>query len=393
MTEQLFFQREISPEVQDMAKSYPVVTLLGPRQSGKTTLVRHLFPDKPYASLENPDERAFAEQDPRGFLEAYPDGAILDEIQRLPVLLSYIQGIVDEVPDTKGMFILTGSHQKELHQSVSQSLAGRTALLTLYPLCISELSQHVHYNELDEYLYYGMYPRLYHDTLNPTKFYRSYLQTYVERDVRQMINVKDLSQFQRFIKLCASRVGQLFNANNIGNELGVSSNTVHHWVSILEASFILFRLPPYFENFGKRVIKSPKLYFTDVGLATYCLDIHDISQLRRDPLRGQLAENLVVLDLIKHRVNRGLEPACYFYRDSNQNEVDVIMKRGHELIPIEIKASKTFHPSFLKGLNYFKALVQERCKVGYLFYAGEREQNIHSFMVKHFSDTDILSSE
>ena len=386
-----FLNRDIQQEMLDMAKAYPIVTVLGPRQSGKTTLVRHLFKHKPYVSLENPDDRSFAEQDPKAFLDSYPKGAILDEIQRLPLLLSYLQGIVDENP-TKGLFILTGSHQHELHHSVSQSLAGRTALLTLLPFCLSELPVSLQHQELDYYLYQGLYPRIYHDHLNPTKFYRNYLQTYIERDIRQMINLKDLSMFQRFIKLCASRVGQLFNANNLCNELGVSSHTVNHWLSILEASFVIYRLPPYFENFGKRLIKSPKLYFTDVGLATYCLDIQSPAQLARDPLRGNLAENFMILEMIKQRINQGLEPNCYFYRDSNQHEVDLLVKNGQLLIPIEMKSSKTFHPEFLKGLYYFKTLVGDRVNKSFLIYSGEREQKIQDIHIKHFSNIRTIKT-
>ncbi len=384
-----FLTREIQKEIVDMAHAYPIVTVLGPRQSGKTTLVRHIFKNKPYVSLENPDDRDFAKEDPKAFLEGYPEGAILDEIQRLPLLLSYLQGIVDE-KQTKGLFILTGSHQHELHQSVSQSLAGRTALLTLLPFSLSELPDSLQHQALDYYLYQGLYPRIYQDNLNPTKFYRNYLKTYIERDVRQMINLKDLSMFQRFIKLCASRIGQLFNASNVSNELGISSNTVHHWLSILEASFIVYRLPPYFENFGKRIIKSPKLYFTDVGLATYCLDIHSQAQLARDPLRGNLAENFVILEIIKQCINQGLEPSCYFYRDSNQNEVDLLLKNGQLLTPIEIKSSKTFHPEFLKGLHYFQALVGERSAQPFLIYSGDREQKVQGIQVTHFSNIKTI---
>lgn len=385
------FERDIQQELITAAKSYPVVTILGPRQSGKTTLVRQLFPQKPYVSLENPDDRSFADQDPRAFLDAYPEGAILDEIQRLPILLSYIQGIVDNQP-TKGLFILTGSHQQQLHQSITQSLAGRTAILTLLPLCISELPDRLQSYDLDFYLYQGMYPRVHYDTLSPTQFYSHYVQTYVERDVRQMVNIKDLSKFQQFIKLCAGRIGQVFNAASISNDLGISSNTVHHWLSILEASFIIFRLQPYFENFGKRLIKAPKLFFTDTGLATYCLDIHKQEQLMRDPLRGNLAENFIISEIIKHRVNQGIASPCYFYRDSNQNEVDLLIKSGSQFIPIEIKSSKTFHSDFLKGLLHFKKLVSERYQQGYLIYAGVREQAIHDISVINFRHTNRIAS-
>lgn len=384
--------RDLEPLLLEASKQYPVVTVLGPRQSGKSTLVRKLFYNKPYVSLENPDDRSFAMQDPRGFLDNYPDGLILDEIQRLPILLSYIQGMVDE-QKIKGMYILTGSHQHELHQSVSQSLAGRTAILKLLPFCLSELPDYAKNQALDYYLYHGMYPGIYHDNISPTSFYSNYLQTYVERDVRQMIQIKDLMTFQQFIKICASRVGQIFNATNISNDLGISSNTVQHWLSILEASFILFRLQPYFENFGKRLIKSPKIYFTDVGLATYCLDIHKKEQLFRDPLRGNLMENFIVSEIMKYRANLGIASNCYFYRDSNQNEVDLLIKNANQFIPIEIKSSKTFHPDFLNGLNYFKNLVSTRFEKGYLIYAGDREQHIHDIEVLNFSHAKKIIEE
>lgn len=379
-----FIRREIERELLSMARAYPTVTVLGPRQSGKTTLVRALFADKPYVSLENPDEREFASQDPRSFFATYPQGAILDEIQRLPQLLSYIQGIVDARQD-KGLFILTGSHQHELHQSISQSLAGRTSILKLYPFCLTELPQAFQKKELDYYIHQGMYPRVYDDQLDPTKFYRNYLQTYIERDVRQMVNIKDLNMFHRFVKLCAARVGQVFNANSLSNEVGVSSNTIQQWLSILEASFIVFRLQPYFENFGKRMIKSPKLYFVDVGLAVYLLDIHREAQLARDPLRGNLVENFVVSEFIKYAANEGMEPNAYYYRDSNQHEVDLVFKRGHRLVPVEIKASKTFHATFLNGLNYFKQLVPERVLQSFLIYTGERIQSIGSTHITNYT--------
>ncbi len=376
-------EREMASELRDMAKSYPVVTLLGPRQSGKTTLSKTLFPDKPYVTLEDLDERSFAENDARGFLARFPDGAIFDEIQRTPQLLSFIQGIVDKT-DKKGMFILTGSHQLAVHEAISQSLAGRTAILKLLPFDLNEIASVTEQFSLDKYIYYGMYPRIYKDNVEPTKFYRDYVQTYIERDLRQMIHVKDLSKFQQFLRLSAGRIGQLFNSHNLSNELGISYHTVNHWLSILEASFVIFRLQPYFENFGKRVIKSPKIYFTDVGLATYLLDITTVDQVSRDPLRGNLVENFVISEFIKNRLNKGFEPNFYFYRDSYQNEVDLIFKEGNNLIPIEIKASQTFHPQFLKGLEYFKDLTKERCQKGFLIYNGEHEQRVHDFFVYNF---------
>ncbi len=375
--------RDLEQEIVAMAESYPVVTLLGPRQSGKTTVVKKVFPQKPYITLEDSDERSFADSDPRGFLERFPNGAILDEIQRLPNLLSFLQGIVDQT-ETKGLFILTGSHQLSLHESISQSLAGRTAVLKLLPFNIHELSKADKVLSLHDYIFHGMYPRIYKDNLNPTKFYRDYVQTYVERDVRQMVNVKDLTLFQHFLKLCAGRVGQVLNTHSLSNDLGISYHTVSNWLSILEASFLIFRLAPYFENFGKRVIKSPKLYFTDTGLVSYLLDITSTQQIARDPLLGSLVENLVISEFIKYRLNGGFQPSCYFYRDSNQHEVDLLFKTGRQLIPIEVKASQTFHQQFLKNLEYFKHLAPDRCTQGFLIYAGEQEQRIGDFHVFNF---------
>jgi len=377
------FKREIETEIQALAKSYPVVTVIGPRQAGKTTLVRHAFPDKPYVNLEAPDIRLLAEEDPRGFLDQYPKGAILDEIQRVPQLLSYIQTLVDSL-DIKGMFILTGSHQMELHQAITQSLAGRTALLTLLPMSLSELSEAGFELSMDQALLKGGYPRIFKDKLDPTKAYRNYFQTYVERDLGQLIQVKNQSQFERFIKICAGRTGQLLNMEEIGGEIGVSANTVKEWISILEASFIVFRLQPYFENFGKRIIKSPKLYFTDVGLAVYLLGIENETQLTRDPLRGHLFENLVVLELMKSRLNRGMDPQLFYYRDVQKNEVDLIFKSGNLLIPIEIKSAKTYNSEFLETLRFFQVLAKDRAPKGYLIYGGMEEQSIHSIKLLNY---------
>lgn len=379
------FKREIANELRTAAKEYPVVTVMGPRQSGKTTVVQTVFPEKKYANLEEPDTREFATLDPRGFLERYPEGAILDEIQRAPELLSYIQVIVDKSKQ-KGMFILTGSHQLELHQAITQSLAGRTALLKLLPLSLTELAKANIDLTLDEYLLNGFFPRIYNDKLNPTKAYRNYFQTYVERDVRQLIQIKDLSTFQRFMKLCAGRIGQILNVHSLSGDVGVSSHTINEWLSLLEASFIIIRLQPYFENFGKRIIKSPKLYFTDVGLATYLLDIETLEQINRDPLRGALVENLIILELYKARLNQGLDPQLYYFRDNHQHEIDVIFKKSQQLIPIEIKASKTIANDFFKGLNYFSKLIGSRCEQGYLVYAGEQQQRVDKFKVINYKE-------
>lgn len=386
------YRRQIAKELISLASSYPVVTVIGPRQSGKTTLVRFVFPDKPYISLEDLDIRNLAQIDPRSFLEQFPDGAILDEIQRVPDLLSYIQTIVD-ASNQKGLFILTGSHQLELNQAITQSLAGRTALLTLLPLSLDELVEAGVDFSLNEVLLKGGYPRIYKDALDPTKAYRNYFQTYVERDLRQLISVKDLSQFERFVRICAGRVGQILNMQDIGGEIGVSSHTVKEWISILEASFIVFRLQPYFENFGKRIVKSPKLYFTDVGLATYLLEIENESQINRDPARGHLFENLIVLELLKWRYNEGLDPHLYYYRDVQKKEVDVIYKQGNRLVPIEIKSSKTFNSEFLEKVHFFQKLAGDRAPSGYIIYGGDQEQGIHAVNLLNYKHASFAIRE
>lgn len=384
------FSRTLQTELLKAAKSYPIVTLLGPRQSGKTTLIRHVFPHKPYVNLEALDTQEIATQDPRSFLEQFPDGAILDEIQRVPSLLSYIQVLVDK-NEQKGMFLLTGSHQMELHQAISQSLAGRTSLLTLLPMSLVELEENKISLSLDESLLEGGYPRIFKAHLNPTQAYRNYFQTYIERDLRQLIHVKDLTQFQRFVKLCAGRIGQLLNMESLANDVGVSSRTIKEWMSILEASFILIFLQPYFENFGKRIVKSPKLYFTDIGLASYLLGIENVEQMSRDPLRGNLVENLVVLELIKGRLNQGLDPQLYYFRDSHGHEVDLIFQQARNLIPIEIKSAKTFHSEFLNNLKFFQQLVgEERCQKGYVVYSGDQKGKIGHFQLLNYKDAATI---
>ncbi len=381
------YRRHISAECKNLARKYRVVTVTGPRQSGKTTLVRHIFPDYPYVNLEDPDARELANDDPRDFLEQFTDGVILDEIQRVPKLLSYIQVIVDETQE-KGKFILTGSHQLQLHEAITQSLAGRTALLHLLPMSLTELRDAGIEPSLNQALLNGGYPGIYSDHLDPTTTYRNYFATYIERDLRQLINVKDLNQFQRFIRLCAGRTGQVLNASSLGADAGISTHTVKNWLSILQASFILFFLSPYYENFGKRIIKAPKLYFSDVGLASYLLGIEDITQMNRDPLRGNLFENLVVLELMKSRLNRGRDPNLYYFRDTRGHEVDLIFKKGHELIPIEIKASKTYNRDFLKNLRYFESITRDRCPNGYLIYAGSQEQKVQSMRLLNYTHAE-----
>lgn len=372
------FSRNLAPYIQQLATKYPVVTLLGPRQSGKTTLVRSAFPKMPYINMEDPEHRALATLDPKSFMEAYPNGAILDEVQRTPHLLSYIQVKVDET-DRKGMFILTGNHQTTLHSAISQSLAGRTSLLRLLPLSLQEMRNANISDLLEEVILKGGYPKIYKDNLPISNAYSSYFQTYVERDVRQILQVKDIIQFERFIKLTASRIGQLVNYANLASDVGVSAVTIKEWVAVLEATYILIRLEPYFENFGKRLIKSPKLYFTDTGLACYLLGIESVEQLVKDPLYGNIFENWVIVELIKARYNQALDPRLYFYRDVSGKEVDLLLQQGSRLIPVEIKSSKTFSPSFLGGLKYFHEQAPQKAEGGAIIYAGSQAQKIGPF--------------
>lgn len=369
------FYRIMQKELEKAAETLPIVTILGPRQSGKTTLVKQTFPNKPYVNLESIHIRELATSDPIAFLEQYPEGAILDEIQEVPKLLSYIQVRVD-ASGRKGEYILTGSHQLELNAAISQSLAGRVAILHLLPLSLEELVMAGIEKSIDATLYEGCYPRVHADHLNPTKTYASYVRTYIERDIRMILQVHNLDLFQKFMKLAASRVGQIFNKDNLAGEVGVSAKTIGHWLSILEACYIVYRLPPYFDNFGKRAVKSPKIYFCDVGLVAYLLGIETVEQMARDPLKGNLFENLVVNELMKARFNQGLDPRLYFYQISGRSEVDLIYQRGHELVPIEIKSSRTFNSSLISGLKNFAKIVPDRCANPHLIYSGDEEMKV-----------------
>jgi len=378
-------KRDISKELKSIVETYPVVTITGPRQAGKTTLAKMEFPNYKYCNLENPEIRQLASDDPNAFFDEFGYPLIIDEVQRVPKLLSYIQVIVDE-KGQKGMFILTGSHQLDLNQAIAQSLAGRTALLHLLPLSIVELSRAGIRHKRDEYIYKGFLPRVYKDHLDPTPAYRNYFQTYVERDLLQLINLKNITQFEIFLKLLAGRTGQLVNLNSLSNDVGVTGTTLKGWLSILEASFIVFKLYPYYENFGKRIIKSPKIYFTEIGLVTYLLGIENINQVSRDPLIGNLFENLVVMEAVKTRLNKGLDPNLFFYRDNNKNEVDLIYKQSSNLIPIEIKSAKTLNTKFFNGVNIFKKITSKALG-GYLIYSGKLSPDTNSIKVRHFTKT------
>ena len=348
-------KRNITKELHLLLQEYPIVTVLGPRQAGKTTLVQHELPDYAYVSLEDPDERMLAAEDPRAFLRRFPDNTIFDEVQRVPTLLSYLQGIVDK-EQKNGRFVLTGSHQLELRAAVAQSLAGRTGLLHLLPLSIEELRQAgLTFDGFEDYVVHGFLPRVHSQNQRPFRAYANYYQTYLERDVRQLIELKDVSLFEKFIKLLAGRVGQLMDYQALSNAVGVSAKTIKQWLSVLEASYVVVKLPPYFENFGKRVVKSPKYFFTDVGLLAYLLGLETPSQVLRDPLLGSIFENLVVIEVLKQRYNSGYDANLYFFRDSNGSEIDLLCKTSNGLVGIEIKAASTWHGQFAKQLVRFAA--------------------------------------
>ncbi|MBT6177513.1 MAG: ATP-binding protein [Deltaproteobacteria bacterium] len=362
--------RAIEEELHTLLAEYPVVTILGPRQAGKTTLARHALKDFQYCNLEVPELRDLASKDPKALLTRYSNRVIFDEIQRVPQLLSYIQAMVDERGGA-GQFVLTGSHQLQLTEAITQSLAGRTAILHLLPFSISELEGGgISFERFEDYVFHGFLPRIYDQNQRPTRAYANYYQTYVERDVRQLINLKDVSLFEKFVKLLAGRAGQVLNYQSLSNDVGVDSNTIKSWLSILEASFVIFKLPPYFENLGKRVIKSPKYYFMDVGLLVYLLGIQEPDQISRDPLVGNIFENLIVIECLKARYNQGKTSNLYFFRDSNGNEVDIIAQDGRELTAIEIKSSSTFHSSLLKNLRKARNLT-DKITHGYLVFNGE----------------------
>jgi len=342
--------------VQRLAKGFPVVAITGPRQSGKTTLTRQLFPGKPYVSLENPEQRQFATDDPKRFLAQFADGAVIDEVQRVPSLLSWLQGLVDE-RQRMGDFVLTGSQQFDLVRHITQSLAGRVGRVELLPLQGLELQQAgLLGGDLDTLMVNGHYPALYSRDLLPQDWFSNYVATYVERDVRQLLQIKDLQLFQRFLRLAAARSGQLLNLSSLGADLGISSVTAREWIGVLEASYLVMRLPPYFENFGKRLVKTPKLYFLDTGLMCWLLGIHSAAILSTHPLRGQVFETMVVVEAYKAALNKGQQAALYFWRDSAGQEVDLLTQRDGVFEGYEIKSGSTFSADWFKQLTKLEKL-------------------------------------
>lgn len=356
-----------------LAKGFPVIAITGPRQSGKTTLSRSSFPDKPYLTLEDPDTRLLAENDPRGLLSRYPEGLILDEAQRAPQLFSYLQGFVDEhlIP---GKYVLTGSQQFGLLSGITQSLAGRVGLVQLLPFAIAELESAGKLQpDADSLMFRGMYPPLYDRELAPADWFPAYVNTYIERDVRQLINVRDLSTFQRFIMMCAARTGQLLNLSSLAADCGITHNTAAAWISVLEASYLIFLLRPHYANFNKRLVKTPKLYFLDTGLAAWLLGVRKVGQLAYHAQRGALFENLVVTEFLKGRFNRGQPADLYFWRDSKGLEVDLLVDDGTSLTPVEIKSGQTIAPDFLASLKKWRKLSGTPDRPAALVYGGDKE--------------------
>lgn len=362
-------QRTAEQELRELATSFKAIAVVGPRQSGKSTLVRHVFPEKPYVSLENPDFRIFATQDPRGFLSTYPDGAILDEVQRTPELFSYLQEILDTA-NQNGLFILTGSNNFILQEHISQSLAGRVGYLQLLPLSLEEIGELD--TDPDSLMFRGGYPILYQQAISPTRWYANYIRTYVERDVRLIKNIGNLNIFEKFLRLCTGRIGQLLNMSSLAVEVGVDVKTIDAWLSVLEMSFVVFRLQPYHQNYNKRIVKMPKLYFYDVGLALSLMGVEESSQVQLHPFRGALFENLIVLEFMKQRLNAGRRPNLYFWRDNTGNEIDILLDRGTELLAIEVKSGQTITADYFKGLNFWQRTSGQ--DGGFVVYAGDQQQ-------------------
>lgn len=384
-----YIRRELSDVIEEAYRYFSVITITGPRQSGKTTLIRNLFPNLTYYSLENLDVRSFAENDPVAFLNRHEEGMILDEVHNAPNLLSYIQGIVDDEPDRR--FILSGSSQFAMLKRVTQSLAGRTAVFELLPMSYPEIRDYAVDMPLDRLMFNGFYPAICSGRNVPEFLYPSYLRTYLDKDVRDLLQIKDMMQFHTFLRLCAGRIGSLFKASEVANEVGISPNTVTAWLSVLQASYIVVLLPPYFENIGKRLTKASKLYFADTGLACHLLGIESPEQLSRDKMRGALFENFVVMEALKKRYNHGKESNLYFYRDSNQNEIDLLIKNNSGFYGIEIKSSMTYHSDFEKTLKQMDKWIKGHVEGKAVIYSGQLENTAGAIKLLNYTHlNDIL---
>jgi len=381
-------KREAEKVIIILAAQFKAVAVIGPRQSGKTTLVRHIFKDKAYVNFENPDIRLYAMEDPRGFLSNYPNGAVFDEVQRVPELFSYLQQILDE-SKTNGLFIITGSNNFLLQENISQSLAGRVGYLKLLPLTLNEINDKK--STASQHIFKGAYPSLYSNKTDTTLWYSNYIRTYIERDVRLIKNITNLVTFERFLRLCAGRIGQLLNMNSLAVETGVDNKTISAWIGVLETSFILFRLQPYHKNFNKRIVKMPKLYFYDTGLASALLSIQNTNQIGLHPFKGALFENLIVTDILKTRFNKAKTNNLYFWRDNVGNEIDLLLDSGLTLTPIEIKSGQTITKDYFKGLNYWAKLTKETS--GYVVYGGNTiQKRSNAITVIPFNAINIIEN-
>jgi len=390
--EKKMISRDLGPKIKEISKELPVIAILGPRQSGKTTLAKLTFNNHIYISLEDLDKQIQAKEDPREFLEFYknPYGIILDEIQNAPSLLSYIQTYVDQ-EDVKGYFILTGSQNFLVNQSITQTLAGRIAIFTLLPLSISELKKNkLLPKTIEELIFKGSFPRLYAHKITQSIWYPSYILTYIERDVRQVTNIPELSTFQIFLKLCAGRIGQLLNVSSLANDCGISVRTATSWLSLLQASYIIFLLQPHYKNFSKRLVKTPKLYFYDTGIACSLLEIENVEQLKSHYLREGLVENLILSDLQKDFFNRARVPHLFFWRDNHGHEVDCIIEHSINLIPIEIKAGRTVASDYFDDLSYWNNLAHADPSKGYVIYAGNENQKRSKGNVLSWENCDTI---
>lgn len=385
-----YLNRKLQSELERLHSLYNVIVITGPRQSGKTTLCKMCFPEFHYINLENISIREQIMVAPKAFLEQYKEGIIIDEIQNLPELFSYIQVVVDETVKTK--FILTGSSNFSLMQGITQSLAGRAAVLTLLPLSLMEL-ENIADKKTDQLIFNGGYPAVWSKNIPVQDVSRNYYSTYIERDVRQLLNVKDISRFQTFMKLCSGRIGTEFNASALSNEVGVSVPTIQEWISTLEASYIIFRLPPFHRNIGKRLVKSPKLYFYDTGLACFLLGIENETQLATHPLRGSLFENLIVLEFFKNRFNKGKLPNLFYYRDKSQKEIDLIKENGTKLSAYEIKSAKNFTKSFVNNLDYLKKIIGDDVVSTQVIFDGENEIDTPENGMLNFRNSTIYNSQ
>jgi predicted AAA+ superfamily ATPase len=385
-------RRDLEKPLIEAAKQFSAIAVVGPRQSGKTTLVQQVFKKHTYVSLEDLDRRASAKSDPRAFLHdnASEAGIIIDEIQHVPELLSYMQTIIDR-EKKKGFFIVTGSQNLLINQAIRQTLAGRLAIMTLYPLSINELDRaSLLPSRIEEVVFEGMYPRLYAEKISPVKLHANYIKQYIERDVRQIKNILDLNQFQKFLQLCAGRTGQILNLNSLGADCGIDHKTARAWISLLEASYIIFLLNPYFKNFGKRLIKSPKLYFVDTGLACSLLNIKNVQELSAHYLRGGLVESFIISDLFKQSYNMDVSPSLYFWRDLTGNEIDCIVETALKVIPIEIKAGSTVNSDYFKQFEYLKKVEGFPADEKFVIYAGQENQRRHETKVMSWQHTGTL---